>query len=349
MAWQSATLPVVLTPHFYQRKSFIALLILAGAALLLAIHFMRLRLARQRAHLLQQLVEERTHQISEEKERTERALREAERHEQLAEEALARAEDANRAKSIFLATTSHELRTPLNAIIGFSDILIGRATHQLDPRFHRFLHNIHSSGGYLLGIINNILDLSKIEAGKMDLQPEPIALNETVSAVCAVMKGVTTLRKIRLDLRIPNDLPKFEADPIQMKQILYNLIANAVKFSPDNSSVTVSAKHLWPVDSPINENAIEIRVVDHGIGIDPKDHQLIFQEFRQVHESGTKRPEGTGLGLALVRRFVEMHGGTIRVESMPGEGATFIIVLPCRQPTTAAQSPETGTARLDGL
>jgi len=348
MAWQSATLPVVLRPHFYQRRSFIALLILAGATLLLAIHFMRLRLARQRAHLLQQLVEERTRQISEEKERTEHALREAERHEQLAEEALARAEDANRAKSIFLATTSHELRTPLNAIIGFSDILIGRATHQLDSRFLRFLHNIHSSGGYLLGIINNILDLSKIEAGKMDLQPETIALNETVSGVCAVMKGVTTLRKITLDLRIPNDLPKFEADPIQMKQILYNLIANAVKFSPDSSSVTVSARHLWPADCPINEHAIEIRVVDHGIGIDPRDHQLIFQEFRQVHESGTKRPEGTGLGLALVRRFVEMHGGTIRVESTPGEGATFIIVLPCRQPALA-QPPENDTARVDGL
>jgi signal transduction histidine kinase len=160
---------------------------------------------------------------------------------------------------------------------------------------------------------------------------------------------VTTLRKITLDLRIPNDLPKFEADPIQMKQILYNLIANAVKFSPDNSKVTVAAKHLWPVDSPIGENAIEIRVIDQGIGIDPKDQELIFQEFRQVHEAGTKRPEGTGLGLALVRRFVEMHGGTIRVESTPGEGSTFVIVLPCRQLAPVTQAPDTETARVDGL
>jgi len=157
-----------------------------------------------------------------------------------------------------------------------------------------------------------------------------------------VMKGVTALRRITLTLEIPNDLPKFEADPIQMKQILYNLIANAVKFSPDDSSVTVAARHLWPVDSPIGENAIEIRVVDHGVGIDPKDHQLIFQEFRQAHEPGTKRPEGTGLGLALVRRFVEMHGGTVRVESALGEGSTFIVVLPCRQPTLVSEAPNLG-------
>jgi len=163
------------------------------------------------------------------------------------------------------------------------------------------------------------------------------------------MKGVTTLRRITLDLRIPNDLPKFEADPIQMKQILYNLIANAVKFSPDDATVTVAARHLWPVDSPIGEHAMEIRVIDHGVGIDPKNHELIFQEFRQVHETGTKRPEGTGLGLALVRRFVEMHGGTIRVESAPGEGSTFIVVMPIRQGSVAVKTETQPEATHDAV
>ncbi|HEX7807918.1 MAG TPA: two-component regulator propeller domain-containing protein, partial [Thermoanaerobaculia bacterium] len=181
--WLEASMPFTLKPHFYETRWFLALAVLATIALLFAIHSVRLHLARERARLLERLVEDRTRQILEEKERTEVALREAEaakreaeRHEQLTEQALAQAEEANRAKSIFLAATSHELRTPLNAIIGFSDILISHVARQLEPRYGRFLANIHSSGEYLLGIINNILDLSKIEAGRMDIQPEPIQL-----------------------------------------------------------------------------------------------------------------------------------------------------------------------------
>src|SRR6185369_4637267 len=246
-----------------------------------------------------------------------------ERHERLTEEALAQAEDANRAKSIFLAATSHELRTPLNAIIGFSDILIGHVSGKLEERYSRFLQNIHDSGQYLLGIINNILDLSKVEAGKMDLQPETIVLREVVNGICAVMKGVTTLRKITVDIDIPNDLPIIEADQTMIKQILYNLMSNAVKFSPERSTVIVSARPLAPSDTEFDEDAIEISVRDQGIGIDSADHELIFQEFRQAH--GTRgRPEGTGLGLALVKRFVEMHRGSIHVESERGKGSTFL-------------------------
>jgi signal transduction histidine kinase len=221
---------------------------------------------------------------------------------------------------------------------------VSNLTKDIDSRYARFLKNIHSSGQYLLGIINNILDLSKIEAGKMELQPETIALRETVNGIVAVMmKGVTESKRIRIELEIPSEIPKFEADPTQLKQIIYNLMANAVKFSPENSTVTVAARHLWPVDSPIGENAVEIRVIDNGIGIDPKDHQLIFQEFRQAH-GARGRPEGTGLGLTLVKRFVEMHGGVIRLESEPGEGSTFIVVLPCRhQPLVSSD----GSAQAD--
>jgi signal transduction histidine kinase/ligand-binding sensor domain-containing protein len=335
--WRQTSLPFRLQPHFYETNWFIALGVIAIVGLLFAVHSVRLHFARERARHLEQVVEDRTREISEEKVRTEIALRaaeaatlEAERHERLTEHALAQAEDANRAKSIFLAATSHELRTPLNAIIGFSEILLSHTSRQLEPRQERFLHNIHSSGEYLLGIINNILDLSKIEAGRMEIHPESFPLRPEVGGICAVMKGVTTLRKIAIDVDVPKDLT-LEADPTMIKQILYNLMSNAVKFSPDRSTINVSARSFSDVEGGAGPDALEIRVSDRGAGIDPKDHQLIFQEFRQAEGLRGERPAGTGLGLALVRRFVEMHHGTIRVESELGRGSTFFIVFPRTQ------------------
>ncbi len=334
VTWHERAVPFTLRPHFYATTWFIALCAITLVALLLAVHSLRLRLASERARVLEQLVEERTRQISEEKARTEEALEaaraatlEAERHERLAEEALAQAEEANRAKSTFLAATSHELRTPLNAIIGFSEILISHAANRLEPRHALFLHNIHSSGQYLLGIINNILDLSKVEAGRMEIHPETILVRDEVGGICAVMKGVTTVRKVTIDVEVPKDL-RMEADVTLIKQILYNLMSNAVKFSPDRSTVTILARPLDALDSPLGEESVEIRVTDQGTGIDPKDHQLIFQEFRQAQGSHGQRPQGTGLGLALVKRFVELHRGTVRLESRPGSGSTFILLFP---------------------
>jgi signal transduction histidine kinase len=328
-SWHTTSLPLTLQPHFYQTTWFIALSTLAVVGLFLAFHFFRLQLIHERALHLEEVVEERTRQINEEKERTEIALRraeaatrEAERHEKLAEEALAHAEAASRTKSVFLATTSHELRTPLNAIIGFSEILMSQITDRIEPRYGRFLSNIHSSGLYLLGHINNILDLSKIEAGRMEIQPEIVDLYDVVEGICSVMRGVATMRDVVIDVDIPADLPRITADSTQIRQILYNLMSNAVKFSREHSRVTVSARLS-------GDDAVEICVRDQGVGIDPKDHQLIFQEFRQAHGSKGERPQGTGLGLALVKRFVEMHNGTIRVESAHGQGSTFVVVLPC--------------------
>jgi signal transduction histidine kinase len=145
------------------------------------------------------------------------------------------------------------------------------------------------------------------------------------------------MRDILIDVDIPADLPHVTADSTQIRQIFYNLMSNAVKFSPEHSAVTVSARRS-------GESAVEIRVKDQGIGIDPKDHQLIFQEFRQAHGSKGERPQGTGLGLALVKRFVEMHNGTIRVESAHGEGSTFIVVLPCQYQPGASYAIVSGRA-----
>jgi len=305
--WNSTAIPFTLRPRFYQARWFLALCAAVAAAFLYLLHSLRLRLAQERAEELQRLVEERT--------------REIQRQEQVVEEALARAEEANRAKSIFLAATSHELRTPLNAIIGFSNILMTQAGNALSERQNRFLSNIHDSGQYLLGIINNILDLSKVEAGKMEVQPEIVALRDEIAGICAVMKGVTTMRNITVEVEVSAGVPMIEADPTLIKQILYNLISNAVKFSPDGSTVRVIARDV--------DDSVEIRVEDEGVGIDVRDHELIFQEFRQAHAQGTgARPGGTGLGLSLVKRFAEMHGGEVRVESEIGKGSTFIVTLP---------------------
>jgi len=344
-SWQSTELPFSLRPRLWESPWFIVLGVAVVAALLGSMHVVRLHLARKRATLLEKLVDERTREISREKARTEHALQEAEEAKREAEGpgkrtglALAQAEDANRAKSTFLANMSHELRTPLNAIIGFSDILIAQTGGQFEPRFVRFLHNIHSSGEYLLGIINNILDLSKIEAGQMELLPETIPVRDTIQGICMVMRGVTTLRRITIDVQIPDDLPTIEADPTIFKQIVYNLVSNAVKFSAERSTVTIATRLVESSEGASAEQAIEIRVIDRGSGIDAEDPDHVFRELHQVF--GTRqRPQGTGLGLALVKRFVEMHRGSIRVESALGAGSTFVVVLPCRHEPPVPPGP----------
>src|SRR6185369_4682080 len=238
------------------------------------------------------------------------------------------ADAANQAKSAFLATMSHELRTPLNAIIGFSSVLESSVSDKLSDRQQRFLRNINSSGEYLLGIINDILDLSKIEAGKMTLEPEDVSVPELIEGICRVLRGVTLPRKIQLVVDIASDVSVVEADPIKLKQILYNLISNAVKFSPDAAAIRIAARALRGDESPIQRDAIQVSVTDEGIGIDPKDHEMIFEEFRQVQD--VRRPQGTGLGLTLVKRYLQLHGGTITVQSEPGRGSDFTFVLPTR-------------------
>lgn len=351
-AWSEVPpLEVVVAARFWQTRWFVFVAVVALAGLVFAFHRARLRTLRERGRELGRLVEERTRTIAEEKRRTEEALAqaeearsEAERHERIVEDALVEAdaarreaettgrllaealnaaEEASRAKSVFLATTSHELRTPLNAIIGFADILLARLPADTSPKHRSFIQNIQMSGVYLLGIINNILDLSKIEAGKMEFFPEPLAVADVVDAIREVLRGVTGPRGMEIVVDIDPSVPLVNADPVQFKQILYNLLSNALKFSPDGAQVHVTAMR--------SGDELELRVSDRGIGISPDDRAVIFQEFRQVIGAGKRRPQGTGLGLALVARFVAMHGGRIDVESEPGKGSTFIIRLPLEQ------------------
>jgi signal transduction histidine kinase/CheY-like chemotaxis protein len=243
-------------------------------------------------------------------------------------EANLRAQEANRAKSQFLANMSHELRTPLNSIIGFSEILAERLEGAIDPRFAKFLQNIVGSGKHLLALINDILDLSKIEAGKMELIFEPLSLGDLVRGVESVMHSIAAGRSIRLVSELPLDLPPLVADAPRIKQTLYNLASNAVKFSPAGSTVTIRARALSAAESPIGVPSAQLEVEDHGVGIRREDQRLIFDEFRQVDGRTTRNMGGTGLGLALVKRFVELHGGVVSVESEVGQGSLFRVVLP---------------------
>jgi signal transduction histidine kinase/DNA-binding response OmpR family regulator len=247
------------------------------------------------------------------------------------------AEEANQAKSTFLANMSHELRTPMNAIIGFSEILVERLEDQILPRYVGFLRSILGSGQLLLSIINDILDLSKVEAGKMEIFPEIFGVRGGIDSVCQVMKGLSARKNISFEVDVASDVGDIETDHAKFKQILYNLLSNAVKFSRTGSVVTIRA---WRVPSgEPGPASMALSVIDRGIGIAPEHLQLIFDEFRQVDGTSSRQYGGTGLGLSLVKKFVELQRGKIEVESTPGEGSCFTFTLPLRFQGATIPSP----------
>jgi signal transduction histidine kinase len=229
-------------------------------------------------------------------------------------------EVANKHKSDFLANMSHELRTPLNAIIGFSEALIARMFGEVNPKQDEYLNDIHSSGQHLLSLINDILDLSKVEAGRMDLELSDFHLPSALQNAMTLVRERAQSHGIELKLSLDPQVGDIRADERKFKQIVLNLLSNAVKFTPDGGRVEVEA-HL-------NAEAVEVSVTDTGVGIAPEDQETVFEEFRQVGRDYTRKQEGTGLGLALTRRFVELHGGKIGLQSEPGKGSTFIFTLP---------------------
>jgi signal transduction histidine kinase len=231
-------------------------------------------------------------------------------------------EIANRHKSEFLANMSHELRTPLNAVIGFSEVLAEKYFGDLTPKQAEYVKDIHASGKHLLSLINDILDLSKIEAGRMELELAEFDMPSALQNALTLVRERAQRHGIALELKTDPALGAFRADERKFKQIMLNLLSNAVKFTPEGGRVGVNAQ--------LNGQGVEIAVTDSGMGIAAADQETIFEEFRQVGSDYTKKAEGTGLGLALAKRFVELHGGTIRVASAPGQGATFTFTLPLR-------------------
>jgi signal transduction histidine kinase len=235
-------------------------------------------------------------------------------------------ETANRHKSEFLANMSHELRTPLNAVIGFSDALKEKMFGELNAKQLEYVQDIHASGQHLLSLINDILDLSKIEAGRMELDPQAFDVAAALDNCRTLIRERARGRGLRLSFGVPDNLGQWVGDARKFKQIVLNLLSNAVKFTPPGGEVSLAARN--------EPDALVVAVTDTGPGIAPADQAIIFEEFRQLKVLGDPK-EGTGLGLALTRRLVELHGGTIRVESAKGRGATFTVRFP-RAPAEGA-------------
>jgi signal transduction histidine kinase len=236
-------------------------------------------------------------------------------------------EEANRHKSQFLANMSHELRTPMNAIIGFSEILLDPSLQVSDEERAQFLTDILTSGKHLLNLINEVLDLSKIEAGRMELHIAPTDLDEILEAVQSTARPLAAKKSIDLQFGSDPGIAPLAVDAARVKQVLLNLVGNAVKFTPDGGRVSVTTS----LDG--DSGSVKISVTDTGPGIPPEEHERIFLEFQQAKTSrDVAKPEGTGLGLALAKRFVEMHGGRIWVESEIGRGSTFTFTLPLEGP-----------------
>jgi signal transduction histidine kinase len=229
-------------------------------------------------------------------------------------------EVANKHKSDFLANMSHELRTPLNAIIGFSEVMLGGMAGTMPEKQKEFIGDIRDSGKHLLALINDILDLSKIEAGRMELDVTRFDLPAAMSNAMTLVRGRAERHGIRLSSDISGEVGPYEGDERKFKQIMLNLLTNAVKFTPEGGTVTMGATRL--------NGAYVFSVRDTGVGIAPEDQEAIFEEFKQVGKDYDRKAEGTGLGLALTKRLVELHGGRIDVESTVGKGSKFTFTLP---------------------
>jgi signal transduction histidine kinase len=252
-------------------------------------------------------------------------------------EAREAAEAANRAKSDFLANMNHELRTPLTAIIGFSELLRDPYFGPLNAKQDEYVRDIHDSGRHLLALITDIMDLTRIDAGKISLTRAAVPVAELLKNSLALIREKCLAHGIRLALELPDEIRPLavDADERRIKQVLFNLLSNAVKFTPDGGSVTLSARLATESSQPpaagVPPDRLLVAVTDTGIGISPENQALLFREFQQVGNHLTGKPPGTGLGLALVKRFVALHGGRVWVESAgEGRGSTFRFTIPLK-------------------
>jgi CheY-like chemotaxis protein len=255
------------------------------------------------------------------------------------EQRSAELEVASRHKSEFLASMSHELRTPLNAIIGFSEVLLERMFGDLNERQDEYLRDILGSGRHLLELLNDILDLSKVEAGRMELDRSTFSVADAVDYTLAMVRERAARRSITLRAETTDDVDGIYADELRIKQVLLNLLSNAVKFTPAGGAVTVTTRR--------SADAVVVEVADTGPGIATEDQERIFHAFQQGSRSPSQQ-EGTGLGLTLCRRIIELHGGQIWVESRPGAGSTFGFAIPppAELPVPDSTPPKGGGRRV---
>jgi signal transduction histidine kinase/CheY-like chemotaxis protein len=278
----------------------------------------------QAQHELEQRVRERTTQLAVTNKELDLRNREVER--------------ATKLKSKFLASMSHELRTPLNAIVGFSDLLAEGTPGQLNDKQKRFVNHIKQGSAHLLQLINDILDLSKIEAGQLEMRAEEFSVKDTLPEVLSTIHPLAMAKNIQVEQTVESQ-SLVKADRVRFKQILYNLLSNAVKFTPNGGRVAIDCIDHW--------DFVRVSVTDSGIGIRPEDQKVIFDEFRQVAGSADGAQEGTGLGLAITKRLVEQQGGQISVESELGKGSRFTFSLPAaatKSEVHAVLEPATGSA-----
>ncbi|CAN5534607.1 hypothetical protein BH09PLA1_BH09PLA1_16960 [soil metagenome] len=229
--------------------------------------------------------------------------------------------ESNRLKSEFLANVSHELRTPLNSILGFAELVKDQAASSVDPKSVRYLQNILSSGHHLLDLINDLLDLAKIEAGKMDVRSEPLSLPDLFEGLVSLLKPMTESKQLAIAPVIAPDIPILQTDPAKLQQVLYNYLSNAIKFSPAGERIDLTAER-------VDASSVRLTVTDRGPGIDPEKHSLIFEKFRQLDGSHTREHSGTGLGLAISKELATLLGGSVGLRSAAGQGATFWITIP---------------------
>jgi light-regulated signal transduction histidine kinase (bacteriophytochrome)/ActR/RegA family two-component response regulator len=259
-----------------------------------------------------------------------------------------RLEDIVRFKSDFIANMSHELRTPLNGIMGFSELLMDGIVGELNEKQQSYMNIILTSGRHLLAVINDILDLSKIEAGRMAIEPNPFVLGDAITAALTMVRVLAVKKEVSLSVEIAPGVTTITADPMRFKQVMFNLLSNAVKFTPPGGRVTISARPVQRSKFTVQGSAgtddepstisheregvfVGIAVRDTGIGIRPEDQQRLFQQFSQVGGEYARLQQGTGLGLALCKKIVELQGGRIWMESEgEGRGSTFAFTLPAR-------------------
>lgn len=236
-----------------------------------------------------------------------------------------RAEQANRSKSEFLATMSHELRTPLNAVIGFSDIIANRAFGENDPRYYDYALDINASGRHLLSLIEDLLEMARLDAGRQTLHRETVDLAGLVEEAVTVVRQMAADKHIRLDNHVGDDVGELFADARAFRQIVINLLSNAIKYSPENTAVRIDADR--------RPDGLHMAVADQGIGIPEDMLEAVFEPFRQVESHKARHHNGVGLGLAISRRLMQMHGGAIGLASKPGQGTRAWLFFPTEQPT----------------